>query len=60
MPKTTHQHQEDATNTDQKFRPEDEHLYNREKREFQESERTKKSEGEQQKSSSISGESRDK
>lgn len=35
MPKATHQRQEDATNTDKKFRPEDEHLYSREKREFQ-------------------------
>jgi hypothetical protein len=51
MPKTTHQHQEDAMNTDQKFRPEDEHLYAREKQEFQESEKAKKAEGEQQKSS---------
>ncbi len=42
MPKTTHQHQEDTLNTDKKFRPEDEHLYAREKQEFQESEKTKK------------------
>jgi len=42
MPKTTHQHQEDTLNTDKKFRPEDEHLYAREKQEFQESEQTKK------------------
>ena len=51
MPKSTHQHQEDAVSTDKKFRPEDERLYTREKQEFQESEKTKKAEGEQQKSS---------
>lgn len=51
MPKTTHQHQEDAVNTDKKFRPEDEHLYAHEKQEFQESEKAKKTDGEQQKSS---------
>ena len=51
MPKTTHQHQKDAMNTDKKFRPEDEHLYAREKQEFQESEKAEKAEGEQQKSS---------
>jgi hypothetical protein len=60
MPKTTHQHQEDATNTDKKFRPEDEHLYAREKQEFQESEKTKKSDGEKQKSSQNPDENGDK
>ena len=60
MPKTTHQHQEDAVNTDKKFRPEDEHLYTREKQEFQESEKTKKSDGEEQKSSQNSDENSDK
>jgi hypothetical protein len=43
MPKSTHYHvKKDTTNTDKKFRPEDEHLYAREKHEFQESEQTKK------------------
>ena len=51
MPKTTHQHQKDAMNTDKKFRPDDEHLYTQEKQEFQESEKAEKAEGEQQKSS---------
>ena len=60
MPKTTHQHQEDAVNTDKRFRPEDEHLYAREKQEFQESEKTKKSDGEEQKSSQNSDENSDK
>lgn len=60
MPKTTHQHQEDAINTDKKFRPEDEHLYAREKQEFQESEKTKKSDGEEQKSSQNPDETGDK
>ena len=43
MPKSTHQHQKDATNTDQKFSPDDEGLYAREKQEFQGSEQEKKS-----------------
>jgi len=60
MPKTTHQHQEDAVNTDKKFRPEDEHLYAREKQEFQESEKTKKSDGEPEKSSLDADETNDK
>ena len=51
MPKTTHQHQKDAMNTDKKFRPEDEHLYALEKQEFQESEKAEKAELEHQKSS---------
>jgi hypothetical protein len=42
MPKSTHEHQKEATNTDRKFRPEDEHLYEREKQEFQESEKEKR------------------
>lgn len=43
MPKGTHFHQNrDATQTDKKFRPEDEHLYAQERQEFEESEREKK------------------
>ena len=42
MTKPTHQHQKDTMNTDKKFRPEDEHLYAREKQEFQESEKAEK------------------
>jgi hypothetical protein len=43
MPKGTHYHQNhDATQTDKKFRPEDEHLYARDKQEFQGSEQEKK------------------
>jgi hypothetical protein len=68
MPKSTHQHQEDATNTDKKFRPEDEHLYAREKQEFQESEQHKKAGDElrrehgdeEEKSSNVPDESREK
>lgn len=60
MPKTTHQHQEDAVNTDKKFRPDDEHLYAHEKQEFQESEKTKKSDGEMPKSSRNPDENSDK
>ena len=60
MPKTTHQHQEDAINTDKKFRPDDEHLYAREKQEFQESEQAKKSDGELEKSSQNPDENSDK
>ena len=68
MPKTTHQHQEDAANTDQKFRPEDERLYAREKQEFQESEKTKKAgdelrrepDDEEQKGSTVPDKSREK
>ncbi len=68
MPKTTHQYQEDATNTDKKFRPEDEHLYAREKQEFQESEKSKKAgdelrgepDDEEQKSSMVPDESPEK
>ena len=44
MPKGTHFHQNhDATRTDQKFRPEDEGIYQQEKQEFQNSEQDKKS-----------------
>jgi hypothetical protein len=60
MPKSTHQHQEDATNTDKKFRPEDEHIYAHEKQEFVESEKEKKAGGEEEKSSTFPDESREK
>ena len=60
MPKSTHQHQEDATNTDKKFRPDDEHLYEHEKQEFQESEKAKKARLESEKSSTIPDESSEK
>jgi len=60
MPKSTHQHQEDAANTDKKFRPDDEHLYEREKQEFQESEKEKKAELEREKSSTVPDESNEK
>jgi hypothetical protein len=43
MPKTTHQHQKDSTNTDRKFRPDDEGIYAREKQEFKASEQEKRS-----------------
>lgn len=43
MPKSTHEHQKEAINTDRKFRPDDEGLYAREKQEFQSSEKEKKS-----------------
>ena len=43
MPKGTHFHQNhDATQTDKKFRPEDEGIYQQEKQEFQNSEQDKK------------------
>lgn len=61
MPKSTHFHQkEDTTGTDKKFRPEDEHLYEREKQEFQESEKEKKTELEHEKSSTVPDESDEK
>ena len=41
MPKSTHEHQKEAINTDRKFRPDDEGIYEREKREFQSSEKAK-------------------
>ena len=46
MPKSTHEHQKEATATDRKFRPEDEKIYDREKQEFQESEHEKRAEEE--------------
>jgi len=42
MPKSTHEHQKEATNTDRKFKPDDEHIYARDKQEFQESESEKR------------------
>jgi hypothetical protein len=43
MPKGTHYHlNKDAVQTDKKFRPEDEKIYQREKQEFQGSEQEKK------------------
>ena len=43
MPKGTHFHQNhDAIQTDKKFRPEDEGIYQQEKQEFQNSEQDKK------------------
>ena len=45
MPKATHYHQvHDTQNTDKKFRPEDEGIYQQEKQEFQESEQAKHAE----------------
>jgi hypothetical protein len=46
MPKSTHEHQKEATNTDRKFRPDDEHIYAQDKQEFQESETEKREEEE--------------
>ena len=43
MPKSTHQHQKDAINTDKKYRPNDEGIYAQDKQEFQESEQEKRS-----------------
>ena len=43
MPKSTHEHQKEAVNTDQKFRPDDEGIYSRDKQDFQASEKEKKS-----------------
>ena len=69
MPKSTHQHlKKDTVNTDKKFRPEDEHLYARDKQEFQESEQHKKAgdelrgdtEDDEEKSSNVPDESRRK
>ena len=42
MPKSTHQHQKDAVNIDHKFRAEDEHILERDKQDFQASEKEKK------------------
>ena len=45
MPKSTHFHKvNDTRNTDTKFRPEDEGIYEEEKQEFQGSEKDKKAE----------------
>lgn len=45
MPKATHFHQvHDTQNTDKKFRPDDEGIYEQEKQEFQASEQSKGSE----------------
>lgn len=45
MPKSTHFHvTRDTVNTDKKFRPEDERIYEDEKQEFQGSEQEKKTE----------------
>lgn len=45
MPKATHFHQvHDTQNTDKKFRPDDEGIYEQEKQEFQASEQAKGSE----------------
>ncbi len=45
MPKATHFHVvHDTTNTDKKFRPEDERIYQQEKQELQTSETEKKTE----------------
>lgn len=45
MPKATHFHvNRDTVNTDKKFRPEDERIYQEEKHELQESEQEKKAE----------------
>jgi len=46
MPKSTHEHQKEAINTDRKFRPYDEHIYAQDKQEFQESETEKREEEE--------------
>ena len=41
MPKSTHDHQKEASATDRKFRPDDEKIYTLEKQEFQGSEKEK-------------------
>jgi hypothetical protein len=46
MPKSTHEHQKEATATDRKFKPDDEKIYARERQEFQESETEKLAEEE--------------
>ena len=46
MPKSTHEHQKEAINTDRKFRPDDGHIYAQDKQEFQESETEKREEEE--------------
>jgi hypothetical protein len=54
MPKSTHQHQKDAVNTDHKYRPGDEHVYEQDKQDFQASEREKKTNESDTKSSTSS------
>ena len=56
MPKTTHEHQKQAINSDRKLRPEDENLYAREKQEFQASQKEKKVEDEKPTEGGIPGE----
>lgn len=56
MPKSTHEHQKEATTSDRKFRPDDENLYAREKQEFQASEKEKKGEEQTQEENAIPGE----
>ena len=46
MPKSTHEHQREANNTDRKFRPDDEHIYTHDRQEFEESETEKHEEEE--------------
>jgi hypothetical protein len=46
MPKSTHEHQKEATSTDRKFRPDDEHIFAHDRQEFQESETEKREEEE--------------
>lgn len=46
MPKSTHEHQKEAINTDRKFKPDDKHIYAQDKQEFQESETEKREEEE--------------
>ena len=55
MPKSTHQHQEDALTTDKKFRPEDKHIYAHEKQEFQESEIEKREDADKPESPADEG-----
>lgn len=59
MPKPAHQHQQEVPNTDHKTRPDDENVYIRDKQEFQTSEKEKKDNDENQKSSTIPGEDSD-
>ena len=56
MPKSTHEHQKEAINTDRKFRPDDEGIYEREKREFQGSEKAKTSRPDREKQDAIPNE----
>ena len=59
MPKSTHQHQKDSTNTDKKFRPDDEATYTHDKQEFQASEQAKKGNEEGTESSTIQKKNQD-